>query len=97
MKIIILLLTLISFSYTTHAKDIIEVDIHGMTCAFCVDALQRSLGKLPDVAKVDVSLKHKMVRIETKVGDTDIDRIRKAILDTGFTPVAVRNTAGENK
>ncbi len=67
----------------------IEIDVHGMTCAFCVDSLQRNLGKLPDVESVKVSLKHKKVRIET-VGDTvNIDRIKQTVLDSGFTPVKV--------
>jgi len=37
----------------------VEIDVHGMTCAFCVDSLQTKLQKLPHVNKVDVSLKHK--------------------------------------
>ena len=66
-----------------------EIDVHGMTCAFCVDSLQRNLGKLPDVESAEVSLKHKKVRIETAGDTVDIERIRKTVLDSGFTPVKV--------
>jgi len=67
----------------------VEIDVHGMTCAFCVDSLQRNLGKLPDVKSADVSLKHKKVRIETSSGTVDIERIKQTVLDSGFTPVKV--------
>ncbi len=67
----------------------IEIDVHGMTCAFCVDSLQRNLGKLPDVKSIEVSLKHKKVRIETAGDSVDIERIKQTVLDSGFTPVKV--------
>ena len=67
----------------------IEIDVHGMTCAFCVDSLQRNLGKLPDVESAVVSLKHKKVRIETAGDSVDLERIKQTVLDSGFTPVKV--------
>ena len=67
----------------------IEIDVHGMTCAFCVDSLQRNLGKLPDVESIEVSLKHKKVRIKTAGDSVDIERIKQTVLDSGFTPVKV--------
>ncbi len=68
----------------------VEVDIHGMTCAFCVEGLHRELSELPDVSKVDVSLKNKKVRIVSDGETLDLDRVRKAIIDAGFTPVEIR-------
>jgi copper chaperone CopZ len=67
----------------------IEIDIHGMTCGFCVDSLQRNLGKLPDVESAEVSLKLKKIRVKTHGEKVDIERIKQTILDTGFTPVKV--------
>lgn len=67
----------------------IEIDVHGMTCAFCVDSLQRNLGKLPDIESATVSLKHKKVRIETTGDTVDIERIKQTVLDSGFTPVKI--------
>lgn len=90
MKNLILFTTVVALLYSTllHAEQI-EIDIHGMTCAFCVDSLQRNLGKLPDVKSTDVSLKLKKVRIETHSEKADIKRIKQTILDSGFTPVKV--------
>jgi copper chaperone CopZ len=67
----------------------IDIDIHGMTCAFCVDSLQRNLGKLPDIETAEVSLKLKKVRVRTRGETADIERIKQTVLDSGFTPVKV--------
>ena len=71
--------------------EVMEVDIHGLTCAFCVEGLHRELSELPDVSKVEVSLKNKKVRIVSDGATLDIDRVRKAIIDAGFTPVEIRH------
>ena len=90
MKLLLLLASMVTSSWATIAiAEKIEIDIHGMTCAFCVDSLQRNLGKLPDVKSVAVSLKLKKIHIETKSENADIKRIKQTILDTGFTPVKI--------
>jgi copper chaperone CopZ len=75
---------------TASTADTIEVDVHGLTCAFCVDSLQRQLQKLPDIEQVDVSLKSKKVRIVSSAAHVDIARIREIVIDSGFTPVNIR-------
>ena len=75
---------------TASTADTIEVDVHGLTCAFCVDSLQRQLKKLPDIEQVDVSLKSKKVRIISSAAPVDIARIREIVIDSGFTPVNIR-------
>ena len=69
----------------------VEVDIHGMTCSFCVEGLKDELSQLPDVARVDVSLKHKKVRITSTGESLDMERVQSAIVDAGFTPMEVRH------
>ena len=73
----------------------VEVDIHGMTCAFCVDAVQRNLNKLPDVDQVEVSLKNNRIRIQSNADSLDIERVKQTILDSGFTPTEVRALENE--
>ena len=82
-------LAALALSAATSA-DTIEVDVHGLTCAFCVDSLQRQLKKLPDIEQVDVSLKSKKIRIVSSAEHMDIARIRKIVIDSGFTPVDIR-------
>lgn len=66
-----------------------EIVIHGMTCAFCVDGLQRSLEKRPDITAAEVSLKHRKVRITTPGESADLEAIRQTVIDAGFTPVNI--------
>lgn len=73
---------------TAFAKTL-EVEVHGMTCAFCVDSLERKLTAMPSVFKVQVSLKANKVRLETDGDTPSIETIRQAILNAGFTPVKV--------
>lgn len=67
----------------------IEIKVHGMTCSFCVDSLERKLTTIPSVTNVQVSLKTKKVRIETKGNTPTIEDIKRAIFDAGFTPVKI--------
>ncbi|GMQ91005.1 MAG: hypothetical protein BMS9Abin11_0310 [Gammaproteobacteria bacterium] len=70
---------------------ILEIGVKGMSCEFCVAKMTSNLGKLPGVAKVDVSLKLKRARVVMKSGKmADVGRIKKTIVDTGFTPGAVK-------
>ncbi len=67
----------------------VEVEVHGMTCAFCVDSLERKFRKMDSVKEVQVSLKAKLIRLETEVGRPTIESINKAVLDAGFTPTKI--------
>ena len=88
-------LLVLALSAVANAETI-EVDVQGLTCAFCVDSLQRQLKKLPDIERVDVSLKSKKVRIVSSEAHIDIDQIRGIVIDSGFTPVDIRIIENEN-
>jgi copper chaperone CopZ len=79
----------LALTAVAHA-DTIEVDVQGLTCAFCVDSLQRQLKKLPGIEQVDVSMKNKKVRIVSSEEHLDFDQIRGIVIDSGFTPVNIR-------
>ncbi len=93
MKRLAMLLLLLSGGLS--AGEVIEIDVNGMTCGFCVDAVRRKLDRLPDIEQAQVSLRSKKVRIEARPGGLDIERVRKTILDAGFTPLAVRHVGQE--
>jgi len=88
MKILPVLLLLLFASQNLLARTV-EVDVHGMTCPFCVDSLERKFGKMESVSKVQVSLKNKKVRLETEANTPSLEAIKKTILDAGFTPVKI--------
>jgi len=96
-KLIFLLsaLNFVLISQTVFARTI-EIDVHGMTCAFCVDAVQRKFRKMESVSKVQVSLKLKKVRLETDENQPSIETIKKTILDAGFTPIKITVHTNEN-
>ncbi len=95
MRKVILILFTVFVAIQAQAGEVVEVDVHGMTCGFCVDAVQRNLSKLPDVEKAVVSLKHKKVKIHGKETRLDLERVRQAIVDSGFTPISVRRLNDE--
>ncbi len=86
MKMLLIILVLILPPASVKAETV-EVKIHGMTCSFCVEGLQDELLQLADVVEVDISLKNKKVRLVSKGESLDMDRVRKAIIDAGFTPI----------
>jgi len=90
----LLTLTLICIPLSTWAEQL-EIDVHGMTCVFCVHALEKNLGKLDGINKVEVSLKHKKIRLQTKDNNPDIELIKKTIIDTGFTPTTIKHMPDE--
>ena len=68
----------------------VEVDVHGMTCAFCVDSLNKQFNKLETVSKVEISLKNNKIRLETDATEPSIELIKQTVLNAGFTPVSVK-------
>jgi len=69
----------------------LDIEVKGMSCPFCVYGVEKRLKQLPEVDSVSVDLRHSRARL-TLVPERkpDLDRIRKAILDAGFTPGRVR-------
>ncbi len=90
MKKLLAISVLISLgmTQTLYARTLI-VDVHGMTCAFCVDSLERKFKKMPAITKVEVSMKTKQVRLETEPKLPTIEMIKQMVLDAGFTPLKV--------
>jgi copper chaperone CopZ len=75
----------------------VEIDVHGMTCVFCVDSLERKFGNMESVSKVEVSLKQKKVRLVTDETLPSIETIKQTVVDAGFTPVKITVKADEKQ
>lgn len=77
---------------------VVDIDVQGLTCPFCVYGLQKNLGKTAGVANAEVSLDARRVRIELKPGQQpDIEQYKKIIRDAGFTPGDARVHSEEGK
>lgn len=70
-------------------QQVLEIQVQGMTCPFCVYGVEKNLGKLSGVEKAQASLESKKVRVIMRPGQTaDIERIKQVIRDAGFSPEA---------
>jgi copper chaperone len=67
------------------ALEIQELSVEGMSCQHCVKAVKGSVGALPGVDSVEVSLERKLVTVThdpAKVGRT---AMKAAIEDAGYS------------
>ncbi len=67
------------------AKVIIGVE--GMSCNHCKMAVEKELKSLQGVKDAVVSLESKNAEIEYDENMVDIEKLRQAIKDAGYTPV----------
>ncbi|WP_331775545.1 heavy-metal-associated domain-containing protein [Sulfurospirillum sp. 1612] len=96
-KLLIVSLLFGAFMVPSTFARTVEIDVYGMTCAFCADSLDRKFKNMEHVSKVTVSLKNKKIRLETDSALPTVKAIKQAVLDTGFTPTKVTVVNGEKK
>ena len=70
----------------TNTNSIKTFNIEGMTCSSCVAHIEGAIGKLEEVASVDVNLMTKQARVEFNAPIEDTV-IKKAVSDVGYTVV----------
>jgi mercuric ion binding protein len=86
------LLTLaIMFAFTAAVSaDTIKATVNGMVCGFCATAIEKTFKKQPEVSKVNVDLKNRLVTVTTKSGQTiDDARFKKLMTNTGYSVVSI--------
>ncbi len=89
---VLLFTLLLSVSSLASAKTI-EMDVNGLVCAFCAQGIEKTLKGFPATQAVFVSLEHRIVAVQLKDGaDIDDAALKKAIVDSGYTLVAIRRT-----
>lgn len=65
----------------------VEMEVDGMTCPFCVYGIEKKLEALEEVEDAGANLKAGTVDINLKENEPiDLERLEKAILESGFTP-----------
>ena len=62
-----------------------ELQVQGMTCDGCANAVRRSIGKVAPAAKVEIELASGRVRVD---GTDDATAVARAIEGAGFTVAA---------
>ena len=84
-------LFLLSASVFGADETVLEIDINGMTCSFCVYSLEKELGKLSEVKQVLISMKSNKARLTLKDGaHIEPDTLQQVVLNAGYTPGEVR-------
>jgi P-type Cu+ transporter len=63
----------------------IELPIEGMTCASCVNRVQRGLGKVPGVADAEVNLATERAVVHLEPGLATVDDLRRAVESLGYS------------
>jgi copper chaperone len=63
----------------------IELTVTGMKCGGCETNVKNKLGALEGVISVTASSKEKKVNVEYDAAKTDLDAIKAAITEAGFS------------
>ncbi|EFX42021.1 copper ion binding protein CopP [Helicobacter suis HS5] len=61
----------------------ISLKVTGMTCQHCVDKIEKFVGELEGVNKIDVSLEKQQVVVAFE-NPANLEAIKEAILDAGY-------------
>jgi copper chaperone CopZ len=73
---------------SSFAATSVKATVNGMVCAFCAQGIEKRLSKLPATKAVFVDLKHKVVVVEARDGQTlDGKTITAEITDAGYDVV----------
>ena len=95
MKTVIILFISIIFSFGSHAQfKKATLQASGLTCAMCTKAISTSLQELPFVQSVKADIKNSAFNIVFKeAAKVDIDELKKAVEDAGFSVAKLKLTA----
>lgn len=88
MKKIFLLLLVAGLGLHSQAQQFTKAELHatGLTCAMCSNAINKALQALPYITSVKSNIKNSSFNIVFKESaDVDIDGIKKAVEDAGFS------------
>jgi copper chaperone CopZ len=88
MKMLMLLLMILSSATTWAVR--LEVEVAGMTCGMCVEAITKELEATEKAEKVSVSLEHKKAYFEEIKGKKISDvEVRAAIKKAGYEALKI--------
>lgn len=62
----------------------VTIKVDGMSCGGCVRNVTGVLKALPGVSDVSVSLDDGQAQVSYDPAQTDVDRLRQAVIDAGF-------------
>jgi copper chaperone len=60
------------------------LNVEGMSCSHCENAIKKAVGALDGVGSVTVDLKQKTVTVEYESSNATLERIKNEIEDQGY-------------
>ncbi len=60
------------------------LNVEGMSCSHCENAVKKSVGALDGVSSVEVDLAAKTVTVEYESANVSLEQIRNEIIDQGY-------------
>ncbi|GIO66629.1 heavy metal translocating P-type ATPase [Paenibacillus cookii] len=73
-------------------KETMDFDITGMTCAACAARIEKGLGRMPGVTRVNVNLALETARVEYAAGMVTVKDMEKKVERLGYKAVPKRET-----
>ncbi|MDT8395334.1 MAG: heavy metal translocating P-type ATPase [bacterium] len=84
--------------YTPHLREApgqsVTIGITGMTCASCVQTIEKALSKLDGVSEASVNFAAESVMVRFDPDSVSYPALEKAIVDAGYTPHSREERAG---
>ena len=68
-------------------KETKTLNVEGMSCMHCENAVKKAVGAVDGVDSVEVDLKGKKVTVEFETDKTTLDAVKNAIEDQGYDVV----------
>ena len=66
------------------SKETINIQVSGMSCEHCVNAVCRAVNEISGVTSVNVSIDEGIVTVDYDMATTDAEEIKQAINDAGY-------------
>ncbi|HEY8344673.1 MAG TPA: copper ion binding protein [Bacillota bacterium] len=66
------------------SKEVITLNVEGMACQHCAMSIEKAVGALPGVKRVQVNLQRKQVTVDCDSGLIDLEAVKNAIEDQGY-------------
>ncbi|MCX5781055.1 MAG: copper ion binding protein [Firmicutes bacterium] len=63
------------------------LNVEGMSCMHCVNAIKTAVGSLPGISKVEVDLMGKKAEVEFDPDQVSIEAVKAKIVEAGYEVV----------
>ena len=69
------------------ASETKKLNVEGMSCMHCVNAIKTAVGSLPGISKVEVDLMGKKAEVEFDPDQVSIEAVKAKIVEAGYEVV----------